>query len=104
MNKKECKTLRKENNGIRYFGFNEVAKEVYNLKPVENALSQNNAEAKDKFQKHHRCKSCKNPLRYVGGNVMVCDNPECDHPAYSLLDEKGKNIAEAIFGESEVRA
>ena len=100
--------MRKENNGTRYFGFDEVAKEVYNLTPPSSTL-RNPAKRDElvaKFYERNKCKFCKQPMTYVGGNVLCCKNPDCKQKSQSfkLLDEKTKNLAIALFGEGEVVA
>lgn len=100
--------MRKENNGTRYFGFDEVAKEVYNLTPPSSTLR--NPTKRDelvaKFYERNKCKFCKQPMTYVGGNVLCCTNSECKQQklSYKLLDDKTKNLAQALFGEGQVIA
>ena len=97
--------MRIEKNGPRYFSFNEVAKEVFGLPPVEKTVRNESKkkEYQDKITKSHMCKTCKHPLVYMGGNVMCCANPECTAKiGYQLLDEKSKSFAQFIYGESEV--
>lgn len=97
--------MRIEKNGPRYFSFDEVAKEVFGLSPVEKTVRNESKkkEYQDKFTKSHMCKTCKRPLVYMGGNVMCCTNPECTAKiGYQLLDEKSKSFAQFIYGESEV--
>lgn len=100
--------MRKENNGTRYFSFDEVAKEVFNINPPSSTL-RNPAKRDDlvaKFNERNKCKFCKHPLSYVGGNVLCCMNPECKQQklSYKLLDHKTKNLAIALFGEGLVNA
>lgn len=97
--------MRIEKNGPRYFGFDEVAKEVFGLQPVEKSVrnSEKKKEFQDKFSKSHVCKTCKQPLKYMGGNVMCCTNPECNaKSSFQLLDDKSKSFAQFIYGESGV--
>lgn len=99
--------MRIESNGPRYFGFDEVAKEVFGLQPVDKMVKNSNKkkEYQDKFTKSHICKTCKHPLSYMGGNVMCCTNPECNAKVgYQLLDDKSKSFAQFIYGESGVSA
>ena len=84
----------KKNN--RYFGFDDVLENFYKVKPK--TVSKTNEEFKKKFEKRHSCKSCGNPLTYVGGNVMVCKNSECSGSYFELLDEHGKEIAQSLYG------
>lgn len=104
MIKKENKILRKEKKGIRYFGFNEVAKEVYGLSSENGVIKnkQKQQEYQDKFRKNHICKSCKQPMVYIGGNILCCKNENCKDKNFILLDDKSKSFAQFIYGESEV--
>lgn len=69
---------------------------------------------REKFCNKHLCKACKQPMEYVGGNVMTCTNPECkgvkiEHKdkegnvyytymtSYDLLRPLGAEIASNIF-------
>ena len=93
--------MRIEKNGTRYFGFDEVAQEVYGLKPATKQI-QNAGKRKDmqqKFEKFNTCKSCGQTMAYVGGNVVCCQNPDCKKKPFRLLDEKNKRYAQSIFGE-----
>lgn len=104
MNKRRKKILRKEKKGIRYFGFDEVAKEVYGLNPEDGVIhnKQKQQEYQEKFRKNHLCRVCKQPMVYIGGNVLCCKNESCKDKNYILLDEKSKGFARFIYGESEV--
>ena len=99
--------MRKENNGIRYFGFNEFAKEVYGLDaPTSTIKNQEKRESlKQKFEEKNVCSGCKHPLTYIGGNILCCKNPNCtENKNYKLLDEKTTLLAKGIYGESGVIA
>lgn len=96
--------MRIEKNVIRYFGFDEVAREVYGLKPATKQ-TQNAGKRKDmqqKFEKNHMCKTCGQPMTYIGGNLVCCKNPECKKGAYIILDDKNKRYAQSVFGEGGV--
>ena len=99
--------MRKEKNGTRYFGFDEIAKELFNLPPYSNdfANKEKKASVKEKFETKNICKTCKQPLTYIGGNILCCANPECKgNKSYWLMDEKQKHLAQALYGESGVIA
>ena len=70
--------MRIEKNGPRYFSFDEVAKEVFGLSPVEKTV-RNESKKKEYQDKFSTAK--------IG---------------YQLLDEKSKSFAQFIYGESEV--
>lgn len=95
------KILRKEKNGIRYHSFDEVAQNLYGLKPYQNVV--HNPEKKksfiEKFESNHMCKKCKKPMTYLGGNIMACTNPNCGSREYILLDDKSKSFANFIYTE-----
>lgn len=99
--------MRKEKNGTRYFGFDEVAKELYNLPPYSNGFS-NEEQRKSvlqKFEAKNVCKDCKQPLSYIGGNVLCCKNSECkSSKSFRLLTDKQKSLAQAIYGEGGMTA
>lgn len=102
---KDVNFLRKENNGIRYFGFNEFAKEVYGLDaPTSTIKNEEKRESlRKKFEEKNVCSECKQPLTYVGGNVLSCTNPKCKG-SYKLLDERTTHLAKGIYGEGGVQA
>lgn len=70
---------------------------------------------RENFCGRHLCKSCKQPMVYIGGNQMCCMNEACKGikheskneengessvwytPSYDLLDEKGTEVAMNIF-------
>lgn len=96
--------MRKEKNGTRYFSFEELACEYFHMKPVSKQI-QNQGKRKDlqqKFETRNTCKSCNTPMTYLGGNVLCCNNPNCDKGFYRLLDSKSKSIAQSIYGEGGV--
>lgn len=68
------------------------------------------------FCKRHLCSACKNPMAYIGGNQLVCQNEQCKGirhesknddaavrvwytPSFNLLDERSAEIAKNIFTE-----
>jgi hypothetical protein len=98
--------LRKEKNGTRYFGFNEIAKEKFGITPTSKQIQNvgKRKESEQKFEKFNFCKNCKKPLSYMGGNVACCKNPDCKKPMFKLLDNKTKNYAQSVYGEMGVMA
>lgn len=69
---------------------------------------------REKFSNNHKCKACGKPMTFIGGNQMVCTNPDCKGieiertdadgntiknylVSYDLLDSKGAIIASNIF-------
>lgn len=105
--------MRIENNGIRYFSFDELPfpkkKHKKNNKKID--------ELRERFEKRHKCIVCEQPMTWVEGtNVMACRNPECKgkkvekvlpdetvkieyKPYYHTLDAKGVLIAETLYSE-----
>lgn len=97
--------------------FTDLAKD-FGCKPVtmkSNNKSKLESQQK-KFANRHICKACGRPMTYLNGsNIMVCQNPQClgikvektDSTgnttvtyltSYDLLDEKGAEIANKIYG------
>ena len=72
-------------------------------------------EQKVKFTRRHLCPSCHRPMVFCGGNIMVCQAPDCKgiphkyidqetgkervwySTSYHVLDERGAKIAESMF-------
>lgn len=94
----------------------EELREAWGLKPVIKRTKDENKlnSQREKFQKNHLCKACGKPMTFIGGNQMVCTNPDCYgikneykdkdgkiavyySTSYNLLDEKGSIIAQNIF-------
>lgn len=98
--------MRKEKSGNRYFGFNELATQAFNL-PVYNpdawdGNDEKKKEVQSNFEKRHTCRSCNTPLTYKGSNVMTCENPECNKQGnFVLLNSGAKKIAIKLYGENE---
>lgn len=64
---------------------------------------------RERFSSNHRCRACGKPMTHISGtNIFACR--ECDGieigipgssrkiPSYDLLDERGAEIANNIFG------
>lgn len=98
--------MRIENNGVRYFGLAELAQTF----GITNTKNNNKANKQEKFCKRHLCKTCKQPMTFIGGNIMCCKNESCPgirkqideevvkyFPSYDLLDDVGEAIATHLF-------
>lgn len=100
---------------VHYSSFEEMAK-AYGHKPVIKKTKDANklASQQEKFCARHKCKSCGQPMSYIGGNQMTCTNEKCKGikveredkegnkivsyvVSYELLDDKGAEIAQNIF-------
>lgn len=88
----------------------------WNCKPlVKRTKDENKLQAqREAFCGKHRCKSCNQPMTWIGGNQMACKNPSCKgikvertlkdgttvisyEVSYDLLDSVGASIASNIF-------
>ena len=100
-----------------YSSFEEL-RTAWGLAPV---IKQTKDKAKlekqrENFLNRHLCPACKQPMSYLGGNMMACQNENCKgikHEAkndlgetrvwytvpYELLDEKGSDVANNIFAD-----
>lgn len=103
--------MREEKNGTRYFSFSELPF------PIKKTKKQNIDELRERFEKRHICVGCQQPMDWIQGtNVVSCKNPECKgkkiektfpdntviieyKPYYHILDSKGIEIVEKIYGE-----
>lgn len=106
----------KTNNGeVHYSSFQELAKSMGLPKPGKKNKKKIEYQ-QDRFNKKHKCKSCGQPLTFLGGNIVTCTNPKCRGikatkklddgtevvtylTSYELLDEIGSNIADRIFND-----
>lgn len=114
--KKGVKSMRKENNGIRYFSFGELPGVLKNKPKKDKRPEEQKERSREKFAGH--CRVCGGVLSYVEGtNVMVCKNPDCKGivkkskkkdeegegtvnevlPVFRTLDDKGIEIAMELF-------
>lgn len=100
----------------RYTSFKDL-RAAWGLKPLTKKRTKDAKKLesqRESFCKKHLCRACGNPMTYIGGNQMVCSNPDClgiKHeregkdgnievsysPSYELLDDKGAVIAYNIF-------
>ena len=110
---KKMKNLRNDKNTTaRYSSFAEVAA-VYGKEPFVKRTKDVKKLKKQRmeFSKKHRCKACGQPMTYIGGNVMTCQNEACKgikhvlkngeavyEVSRELLDSKGAEIANNLFG------
>lgn len=102
-----------------YSSFEELAK-AFGLKPIRKQTKDKEKlnKQREMFCSKHICSNCKQPMTWIGGNVMSCLNPSCNgikheqvinsdtgetkiwySPSFDLLDERGASIAENIFTE-----
>lgn len=108
--------MRVEKSGTRYFGFEELASSM-GIKPVSKVTKDKEklAGQQERFVNRHKCRGCGQPMTWVGGNLMTCQNPNCKgikfskkneetgeekvwhETSYDLLDELGETIAGNIF-------
>lgn len=47
---------------------------------------------RENFAKKHLCSACKQPMQYIGGNVMTCTNPNCKGIKVERTDKEGNTI------------
>ena len=102
-----------------YTSFEEMAKS-WGVKPRRKQTKDKDKLVKQReiFCSKHICSNCKQPMTWIGGNIMSCLNPSCNgikheqvinsetgevkvwySPSYDILDERGASIAENIFTE-----
>lgn len=101
-----------------YTSFEELRK-AWGLKKVtKQTKDKNKLDAQRKaFEERNLCPVCKNPMKYIGGNQLVCKNENCNGyrheskdeitgetkvyytPVFKLLDEKSADIAQNLFAE-----
>lgn len=98
-----------------YTSFEELAK-AFGCKPVNKQTNNQDKlnKQRENFCGRHLCKACKQPMVYIGGNIMCCKNESCKGikhelknddgdskvwytPSFDLLDEKGSEIAINLF-------
>lgn len=100
--------MRVENNGTRYFSFQELPGVAKTKK------TKGNDQQREKFGNIHRCKICKTPMTWIAGtNVCVCQNPKCKGMkskraedgaeqfslSFHTLRDKDVEMANSLFGE-----
>jgi hypothetical protein len=100
-----------------YSSFEEL-RAAYGLEPVIRQTKDKNKleKQRENFSKRHLCPACKQPMIYIGGNIMVCQAENCKgikHESknelgetrvwytvpYELLDEKGADVAYNVLTE-----
>ena len=108
--------IRLGRNVKEYYTSLEDMREAWGLPPVTKKTSDEKKlkGQQEKFVNKHRCKSCGEPMTWVGGNQMTCMNERCKGikveredkkgnkivsyiTSYDLLDDVGAEIASAIF-------
>ena len=107
--------MSKENKKTIYHSFREAFEAMgFKCTDKKNEPTQ---DRKDKFTRYHLCPTCKKPMTFCGGNIMVCMNDSCQGiphkftdrntgeertwytSSYHLLDDKGAKIASNLFAE-----
>lgn len=105
----------KKNTIAKYSSMEELGV-AYGFKPFKKRTKDENKlkAQRERFISKHRCKACGNPMTYIGGNIMSCQNERCkgipitrfdlegkefiDYvPSYHILDDLGADIAKNIF-------
>lgn len=70
--------MKNESSGKIYHSFEEVAQEVFGLKPYKRVTKDKQKLAAQREKFLGTCPYCKQPLHYVyGTNVVVCNNEDC---------------------------
>lgn len=103
----------------QYNSFEELAKDWgIKIKRKQTKDKEKLERQRNDFCSKHICSACKQPMTWIGGNIMFCQNPQCkgiEHkqvtdsgetrvwysPSFDLLDNKGSEIAKNIFTEYE---
>lgn len=109
------KYYRKSKGETEHYTSLEELRDAWGLKPITKQTKdmQKLNKQKDHFLSKHLCSACKQPMVYIGGNQMVCQNENCKGikhelktdvetkvwytPSFDLLDEKGAEVAHNIF-------
>ena len=95
----------------------EELRAAWNCKPIVKRTKDEDKLLKQRrnFGGHYRCKSCGEPMTYVGSSVMTCTNEKCKgikherkdndgnsiitySVSYELLDDHFSEVAENLFG------
>ena len=104
--------MKNETSGKIYHSFEEIAQEVFHLKPYKRVTKDKQKLASQREKFLGTCPFCKRPLHYVyGTNVVACDNEDCKgkkvkfedgteicKPYYRILvGENSSTIGSTIF-------
>lgn len=98
----------------------EELREAFGLKPVVKQTKDEDKLLKQRrnFRNFYKCRSCGEPMTYIGGSVMTCTNEKCrgiKHErtdadgntivtysvSYELLDDHFSEVAENLFCETK---
>ena len=111
--------MNKKSGGKVYHSFDEIAEEVFGLKPYKRVTNDKQKLESQKEKFLGTCPFCKEPLKYVyGTNVLVCENPKCRgkkiiiansdgeesviyKPYFKMISDKGLAIGTTIFEEKD---
>lgn len=107
--------MKNKNNGKRYYSFDEIGQELFNLKPYKRVTKDKQKLAAQQEKFLGTCPYCKQPLKYIyGTNILICANEECKgkkvsiskedgeekvvyKPFFKMLSDKGAEIGTTIF-------
>lgn len=108
--------FRKANGVTEHYTSLEALRAAWNCKPIVKRTKDEERlqKQRENFCKRHICKGCGKPMSYIGGTTMTCTNEKCKgvreertdkegnvivtySVSYSLLDDKGAEIASNIF-------
>lgn len=108
---------RKSRGEKEFYSSLEDLRTAWGLKPISKQtkdVEKLEKQRKD-FCSRHICRACKQPMTFIGGNIMSCTNTSCKgekiertnevtgetfvsyKPVFELLDKKGSEIAGNIF-------
>lgn len=110
--------FRKANGVTEHYTSLEELRANWGLKPIikKTKDAERLQKQRENFCNRHRCKACGQPMSYIGGTAMTCTNEKCRgikeertdkdgnvivtySVSYSLLDDKGAEIAGNIFAD-----
>lgn len=110
------KTFRNDKNTTEHYTSFEDLASAFGKKPFKKQTkdAKKLKSQRKRFLDNHRCRLCHKPMTFVGGNQMVCENPNCIRilkkhdnfgnlieerriSPYQLLDSKSAEIAQNIF-------
>ena len=98
----------------------EELRAAFGLKPLTKQTKNNDKLAiqRSRFCNKNLCPVCKQPMEWIGGNLLVCKNENCTGykhevdtdmgenniyytPVFKILDEKSAEIANNLFTKYE---
>lgn len=93
--------MSKKTNGKIYYSFDEVAQEVFGMKPLKKQTNDKDRLKKQQEKYLGTCPFCKEPCAYVEGtNIVACVNPKCKGRKISTTNDDG---SETVVYESYYR-